>query len=56
MQIQETIFYTEQEHYDSRPLVILLIVITIIFIRQKTIWNIHNHVLYIIKTIDLILF
>ena len=55
MQIQETIFYTEQEHYDSRPLVIL-IVITIIFIRQKTIWNIHSHVLYIIKTIDLILF
>lgn len=55
MQIQENIFYTEQEHYDSWPLVILLIVI-IIFIRQKTIQNIHNHALYIIKTIDLTLF
>lgn len=55
MQIQENIFYTEQEHYDSCPLVILLIVI-IIFIRQKTIHNIHNHALYIIKTIDLTLF
>lgn len=55
MQIQENIFYAEQEHYDSCPLVILLIVI-IIFIRQKTIQNIHNHALYIIKTIDLTLF
>ena len=56
MQIQENNFYTEKEHYDSCPLVILLIVIAIIFIRQKTIQNIHNHALYIIKTIDLTLF